>query len=127
MQIILAPPIVSHACIFLTKLLLSISFLIENERLKVTAKGNPSGIATTMIETHKIIIVIKFLIKLETSKSSEPILYLTIIWINKATKVTTALPKPKYPIKSAIVFNLCSNGVLLSSEALSIVPLIIPF
>ena len=47
--------------------------------------------------------------------------------MTKAIKVTTALPKPKYPIKSAMVFNLFSKGVLLSSEALSIVPLIIPF
>ena len=45
---------VSHACIFLTKLFLSINFLIENAKLKVTANGKPSGIATTMIETHKI-------------------------------------------------------------------------
>ena len=61
-QIILAPPIVSHACIFLTKLLLSINFLIEKAKLRVTANGNPSGIATTIIETHKIIIVNTFLI-----------------------------------------------------------------
>ena len=78
-HITLAPPIVSHACIFLTKLLLSISFLIEKERLKVTAKGNPSGIATTIIDTHKITIVIKFLNKPETSNFSSPIQYLTII------------------------------------------------
>ena len=29
---------------------------MENAKDKVTAKGNPSGIATTMIETHNIII-----------------------------------------------------------------------
>ena len=70
---------VSHACIFLTKLLLSISFLIENERLKVTAKGKPSGIATTIIDTHKITLVIILLIKFDQVNSSSPVAYLTII------------------------------------------------
>ena len=45
----------------------------------------------------------------------------------KAIKVTIADPSPKYPIKSAMEFNFTSKGVLLSSWALSIVPLIIPF
>ena len=45
----------------------------------------------------------------------------------KAIKVIIAEPRPKYPIKSAIEFNFISKGVLLSSWALSIVPLIIPF
>ena len=126
MHITLAPPIVSHACIFLTKLLLSINFLIEKARLKVTAKGNPSGIATTIIETHNIIIVNIFFINPNHSKSLL-VIYLTIILITNAIKVTTALPNPKYPIKSAILFNFNSKGVLLSSWALSMVPLIIPF
>ena len=29
---------------------------MENTKYKVTAKGNPSGIATTIIDIHKIII-----------------------------------------------------------------------
>ena len=53
--------------------------------------------------------------------------YSIINWILKAIKATTADPNPKYPIKSVMVFNLFSNGVLFSSWALSIVPLIIPF
>ena len=61
------------------------------------------------------------------SKDSPPTVYSIIILITNAIKVTTALPRPKYPIKSAIEFNLISKGVLLSSEELSITPLIIPF
>ena len=125
-QIIFAPPIVSHACIFLTKLLLSINFLIEKAKLRVTANGNPSGIATTIIETHNIIIVKTFLI-ISGKENSSLVKYLYNIWIDNAIKVRTALPNPKYPIISAISFNLFSKGVLLSSWALSIVPLMIPF
>ena len=47
--------------------------------------------------------------------------------MHNAIKVIIAEPNPKYPIRSAIIFNLFSNGVLFSSCALSIVPLIIPF
>ena len=37
-------------------MLQSFNFLIEKANDKVTAKGNPSGIATTIIEIHKITI-----------------------------------------------------------------------
>ncbi len=40
-QIVLAPPIVSHAYIFLTKLLSTSIFLTEKAKDNVTAKGNP--------------------------------------------------------------------------------------
>lgn len=46
-HIILAPPIVSHAYNFHTKLLSFIIFLTENAKVNVTATGRPSGIATT--------------------------------------------------------------------------------
>ena len=48
-QIILAPPIVSQAYNFLTKLLSSIILPTETARERVTARGRPSGIATTKI------------------------------------------------------------------------------
>ena len=92
----------------------------------MTAKGNPSGMATTIIETHNINIL-----KILLNPSEKDILfvvkYSTISWMTNATKVTIAEPKPKYPIRSAIEFNFISKGVLLSSCALSIVPRIIPF
>ena len=47
-QIVLAPPIVSHAYIFLTRLLSLSIFFTEYAKDSVTAKGNPSGIATTI-------------------------------------------------------------------------------
>ena len=52
MQIKLAPPIVSQAGICLTKLLSSIIFLTLKDKDNVTASGNPSGIATTIIVIH---------------------------------------------------------------------------
>ena len=48
-QIMLAPPIVSQACNYLTKFLSSIIFPTETARDRVTARGKPSGIATTKI------------------------------------------------------------------------------
>lgn len=47
-QILLAPPIVSQASIFLTKLLSRSIFLTETARERVTDRGSPSGMATTM-------------------------------------------------------------------------------
>ena len=46
---ILAPPIVSQAASFLTKLFSAIILLTENAKERVTASGNPSGIATIRI------------------------------------------------------------------------------
>lgn len=53
-QILLAPPIVSQAAIFLTKLLSTNIFLTEKAKDKVTARGRPSGIATTTTVRAKI-------------------------------------------------------------------------
>ena len=47
-QMLLAPPMVSHAYIFLTKFSSSNIFLTENASDRVTASGSPSGMATTM-------------------------------------------------------------------------------
>jgi len=48
----LAPPIVSQAAIYLTKFLSSNIFLTEKAKDRVTAKGRPSGIATTTTVTQ---------------------------------------------------------------------------
>lgn len=42
-----APPIVSDACNFLTRLFSLYILLTENAKLIVTARGSPSGTATT--------------------------------------------------------------------------------
>jgi hypothetical protein len=47
-QISLAPPIVSEASSFLTKLFSNFIFITEYAREIVTARGRPSGTATTI-------------------------------------------------------------------------------
>lgn len=59
-QIIFAPPMVSQAYNFLTKLLSFIIFFTENASVKVTATGRPSGIETTNTVNANIKILIKF-------------------------------------------------------------------
>ncbi len=46
-QILLAPPIVSHAYIFLTRFWSFNIFFTEKARERVTDRGRPSGMATT--------------------------------------------------------------------------------
>lgn len=53
-QIQFAPPIVSQADIYLTKLLSNNIFLTENAKERVTAKGSPSGMATTITVIERI-------------------------------------------------------------------------
>lgn len=50
-QISLHPPIISQLDNYLTKLLSSFILLTLNAKLIVTAKGSPSGTATTIIVT----------------------------------------------------------------------------
>jgi hypothetical protein len=51
---LLAPPIVSQAYIFLTRFWSIIIFFTEKARERVTDKGSPSGIATTTTIIPKI-------------------------------------------------------------------------
>jgi hypothetical protein len=53
-QMLLAPPIVSQASIFLTKLLSVSICLTETANERVTDRGNPSGIATTITVIERI-------------------------------------------------------------------------
>lgn len=53
-QIVFAPPIVSHASIFLTRLLSKSIFFTENARDNVTDKGSPYGMATTITVIPRI-------------------------------------------------------------------------
>ena len=48
-QISLAPPMVSEASSFLTRLFSSFIFMTEKAKEIVTSKGRPSGTATTII------------------------------------------------------------------------------
>ena len=52
LHILLAPPIISHDDRFLTKFYSSFIFPTEYANAIVTAKGNPSGTATTIIVTE---------------------------------------------------------------------------
>ena len=53
-QMVLAPPMVSQASIFLTRLLSSNIFFTENAKESVTDRGSPYGIATTMTVIPRI-------------------------------------------------------------------------
>jgi hypothetical protein len=53
-QILLAPPIVSQASIFLTKFWSLSIFFTEKANERVTARGKPSGMATTITVTPKM-------------------------------------------------------------------------
>ena len=53
-QMLLAPPIVSQAYIFLTKLLSVSICLTETARERVTERGSPSGMATTITVIERI-------------------------------------------------------------------------
>ena len=54
LQIVVAPPIVSQASSTLTKLLSFIIFIMEYASEMVTARGRPSGTATTMMVIAKM-------------------------------------------------------------------------
>ena len=77
---------------------------MEKAKLKVTARGNPSGMATTIIDTHKIKIF-NILLTISIVFSSLLVKYSIVNCIHKAIKVIMAEPNPKYPIRSAIIFN----------------------
>lgn len=54
LQIVVAEPMVSQADSLRTKALSAIIFCMEYARVKVTAKGKPSGTATTTIVTTMV-------------------------------------------------------------------------
>nr|GLL24561.1 unknown [Ipomoea trifida] len=89
-QMQVAEPIVSHAERVLTSALLSINCFIANARLSVTARGNPSGTATTIIVTAV------------------------------AKNVNTANPSPIFPIIVATPFSLTCSGVSSSPLSLRV-------
>jgi hypothetical protein len=88
-QILLAPPIVSQAYIFLTKLLSSSIFFTENASESVTESGSPSGMATTMT-VIPIIKKSKILIKSFPVSQSLLIPFVTPNLIRRTTTINIA-------------------------------------
>lgn len=110
---LLAPPIVSHAYIFLTRFLSFSIFYVEKARESVTERGSPSGIATTIT----VIPIIKNLISSTTFsplKDSSSILS-AVKRAHRIIMIKMAEYKPNLPISSAIDSNFSYNGLLLSS------------
>ena len=63
MYITVVAPIVSQACIFLTRLFVASIRLMLSARLSVTLIGRPSGTLTTISVTASIIVVSRYSMK----------------------------------------------------------------
>lgn len=116
-QIISAPPIVSQAANFLTKLLSFNILLVEYAKDSVTANGNPSGIATT-------ITVIAIITKLSNSFTWSPVnessdIRSTINLMINMQNINKADINPNLPISVAILSNFSYKGVVYESSDLS--------
>lgn len=107
-----APPIVSHEANFLTRFFYLSICLTEYASDKVTAKGNPSGMATTMIETARI----RYLRTSWTNFMLHPsgIRSLMMSLIVKATNTMMAAPTPSFPILWTRRSSLSYSGVYYS-------------
>ncbi len=96
-----APPIVSHAYIFLTRFWSNNIFLTEKASERVTAKGRPSGIATT-------ITVMPMMKKFKSSGRSFDVSHyfetpFSIANLtNNTIRMIIAEYRPNFPISSAI-------------------------
>lgn len=104
---------VSQAYNFLTKFWSFSIFLTLNANDKVTAKGSPSGIATTIT----VIPIIKNFNILPASPSYQ-LSFETTSMVNLNNRINTikeAEYKPKTPISSAILDNFYYKGVVESS------------
>lgn len=106
-QILVAPPIISQLANYLTKLFSSFIFPTEKARAIDTAKGSPSGTATTTIVTAiKNAFTIYFMDSKQT-KQCVPIAIFTPKCIHKANIVNAANKVPIFPISSATYSNFC--------------------
>jgi len=116
-HIISAPPIVSQAANFLTKLLSFNILLVEYAKDRVTANGNPSGMATT-------ITVMAIITKFNNSFTFSPVnesseILSTIKRISRIKNINKADITPNLPISVAILSNFSYNGVVYESSDLS--------
>ena len=77
----------------------------------VTAKGNPSGTATTIIVTAtKKELIISFKLSIQRKQCSPNIIFI-IKWINIAHIVKAAAIVPTFPMSSATVSSFFYKGV----------------
>ena len=106
-RISFAPPIVSAASNRLTRLFSYLIFSTEYAKLNVTARGSPSGTATT---TTVIAITIASTRRLATATDNNGVPYTneeTTVLAHKANNVPIATYVPILPIKSATRSSFC--------------------
>mmetsp|Transcript_6481 Transcript_6481/g.13006 ORF Transcript_6481/g.13006 Transcript_6481/m.13006 type:complete len:353 (-) Transcript_6481:418-1476(-) len=121
-QILVAFPIVSHAARCLIKLLSLSIFLVLKARLMVTARGRPSGTATTTMVTA-IMKASRTAANQPSSWEGSSSLFIQRIPI-RARKVAPAAAIPMYPIIAAISSSFSCKGVWVCS--VSSLALILP-
>uniref|UniRef100_A0A0A9CWT6 Uncharacterized protein n=1 Tax=Arundo donax TaxID=35708 RepID=A0A0A9CWT6_ARUDO len=123
LQMTVAEPIVSQAANCRTNALSFIIFFIANARLNVTAKGNPSGTATTTIVTATAKCSNIWSTSSPDQLKRSPSWY---FWLSnpceRTTKVKRAKNKPMFPIVFATPLSLTCSGV--SSSPLSVIAVI---
>lgn len=110
-QILLAPPITSQAAKCLTKLLSYLIFSTLNAKQSVTARGSPSGIATTITVIPIIMYSIKSIKYLESH--AFPSIHISPMKnpAYRTTTVKTAAKSPIRPICSATLSSFFYRGV----------------
>lgn len=118
-QMLSAPPIVSQACKYLTKLFSYLIFPTLYARAIVTANGRPSGTATTMMLTAMMNAStnswrVSNLKRVLTNYPEANAPYK--IWPNMQIKVAPAETIPTWPICSAKTVNFCWSGVYYYSD-----------
>mmetsp|Transcript_10584 Transcript_10584/g.65121 ORF Transcript_10584/g.65121 Transcript_10584/m.65121 type:complete len:233 (+) Transcript_10584:2930-3628(+) len=118
-QITVAPPMVSHAARARTKLLSFIIFFMEYASDIVTAKGRPSGTATTTMVTLKRK---NRTTSLNLSGLNPP--FSISQWVVNVTKQIEATAIPSLPMLEARCLSFSCKGV--SSPSLSINPMVLP-
>mmetsp|Transcript_4769 Transcript_4769/g.13708 ORF Transcript_4769/g.13708 Transcript_4769/m.13708 type:complete len:259 (+) Transcript_4769:3629-4405(+) len=110
-----APPMVSQAASTRTKLLSFIIFFMEKAREMVTAKGRPSGTATTRMVTAKMKNCSGPSENLEMGKPR----FSTIHLIMRTTKQSSATAKPTLPMAPASTVSFSCRGVSAASPTTS--------
>ncbi|PRQ36178.1 hypothetical protein RchiOBHm_Chr4g0388571 [Rosa chinensis] len=118
-QIVVADPMVSQAESFRTIALSTIILFMEYARVRVTANGRPSGIATTTIVTAAAtipmtafvmssdLVLLPLYSLFPLSSSVFPVKYLT----NMTTRTKKATAKPTLPIEEVSLSRRACRGV----------------
>lgn len=114
-HILSAPPMVSHAYIFLTRLLSFNIFLTETARDRVTERGRPSGIATTTTVIARIKKLMSSFRSVELFHFPSIIFYMVNL-TKRTIRIAMAENRPNFPISSATSYNLACRGVAYYSS-----------